>query len=42
MALLTLALSFYVRYFAAVVALGFVLALAIWLSLSAARWWREH
>jgi hypothetical protein len=41
-ALLGLALSFYARYFAAVVALGLVLALGIWVTSSAARWWKEQ
>jgi hypothetical protein len=41
-AFLELALSFYGRYFAAVVVLGLVLALGIWATSSAARWWKEQ
>jgi hypothetical protein len=41
-AFLGLALSFYGRYFVAVVALALVLALGIWATSSAARWWKEQ
>jgi hypothetical protein len=41
-ALLGLALSFYGRYFVAVVAVGLVLALGIWATSAAARWWKEQ